>query len=156
MRSTTSCFLPIHVHEGTRGKPVAAILRSGKTPGGIEVRTIVKRAVARIRGHWPKDGILARGDGHYGRPDAMAWGEANGVAYIFGLGGDDVLANMVRCGRRAVCAARRAARFEAANLEDAALARLEATPLGLFRRRGQAAAWRQQRGGSAIRRPCAS
>jgi hypothetical protein len=35
------CFLPIHIYEGTSGKPVAIILRAGKTPGGVEVRTIL-------------------------------------------------------------------------------------------------------------------
>ena len=61
------CFLPIHIYEGTSGKPVAVILRSGKTPGGIEVRTILKHVIARIRRHWPKVDILVRGDSHYGR-----------------------------------------------------------------------------------------
>ena len=28
------CFLPIHIYEGTSGKPVAVILRQGKTPPG--------------------------------------------------------------------------------------------------------------------------
>jgi len=31
------CFLPIHIYEGTSGKPVAVILREGKTPTGVEV-----------------------------------------------------------------------------------------------------------------------
>jgi hypothetical protein len=31
------CFLPIHIYEGTTGKPVAMILREGKTPSGKEV-----------------------------------------------------------------------------------------------------------------------
>ena len=35
------CFLPIHIYEADSGKPVAVILRAGKTPGGAEVRTIV-------------------------------------------------------------------------------------------------------------------
>src|ERR687883_851683 len=30
------CFLPIHVYEATTGKPVAVILRPGKTPDGAE------------------------------------------------------------------------------------------------------------------------
>src|SRR4029077_2679775 len=37
------CFLPIHIYEGTTGKPVAVILRQGKTPAGVEVRTILRR-----------------------------------------------------------------------------------------------------------------
>ena len=31
------CFLPIHIYEASSGKPVAVILRPGKTPGGAEV-----------------------------------------------------------------------------------------------------------------------
>ena len=34
------CFLPIHIYEGASGKPVAMILRTGKTPSGKEVRTV--------------------------------------------------------------------------------------------------------------------
>jgi len=63
------CFLPIHIYEGTSGKPVADVLRSGKTPGGVEVRTILNHVIARIRRHWPKTGILVRGDSRYGRPE---------------------------------------------------------------------------------------
>src|SRR3954465_2152823 len=32
-----ACFLPIHVYEAITGKPVAVILRPGKTPDGAEV-----------------------------------------------------------------------------------------------------------------------
>jgi hypothetical protein len=67
------CFLPIHIYEGTSGKPVAVILRAGKTPAGAEVRTILKHVIGRIRGHWPKVRILVRGDSHYGRVEAMEW-----------------------------------------------------------------------------------
>jgi Transposase DDE domain group 1 len=45
--------------------------------------------------HWPATKITIRGDSHYGRHEAMAWCEANGVDYIFGLGGNDVLDRMV-------------------------------------------------------------
>jgi hypothetical protein len=47
------------------------ILREGKTPTGVEVRTILKHVIALIRRHWPKVGILVRGDSHYGRSEAM-------------------------------------------------------------------------------------
>ena len=69
------CFLPIHIYEGTSGKPVAVILREGKTPTGVEVRTILKHVIARIRRHWPKVHILVRGDSHYGRSEVMDWCE---------------------------------------------------------------------------------
>ena len=85
------CFLPIHIYEGTSGKPVAVILRQGKTPAGVEVRTILKHVIGRIRGHWAKVKILVRGDSHYGRVEAMEWCEEQGVDYIFGFGGNAVL-----------------------------------------------------------------
>jgi len=105
------CFLPIHIYEGTSGKPVTMILRAGKTPSGVEVRTILKRVIARIRQHWPKVDILVRGDSHYGRSEAMSWCEANGVDYIFGFGSNPVLHDLLRpvadelCVRRAITGA---------------------------------------------------
>ena len=85
------CFLPMHVYDTATGRPVAVLLRSGKTPSGREVRGQIRRLVRRIRTHWPDTKLTIRGDSHYGRHEAMAWCEANGVDYIFGLGGNDVL-----------------------------------------------------------------
>ena len=50
----TRCFLPVHVYHVESGKPVAVLLRPGKTPSGSEVRTLVKHLVRRIRRHWPR------------------------------------------------------------------------------------------------------
>ena len=74
----------------------------------------------------------------------MAWCEANGVGYIFGFGGNDVLAGMVRpvadalCVRRAEkgASARRTwtmLRYGAKSWKTRrrVVARLEATALGL-------------------------
>src|ERR1700690_3261167 len=47
------CFLPIHVYETATARPVAVLLRSGKTPSGREVRGHIPRLVRRIRTHWP-------------------------------------------------------------------------------------------------------
>ena len=58
-------FLPIHIYEASSGKPVATILRPGKTPGGAEVRTILKHVIRRIRRRWPGTRICWRGDSHY-------------------------------------------------------------------------------------------
>jgi len=87
----TRCFLPIHVYHVASGKPVTVLLRPGKTPSGAEVRSVLKHLVGRIRRHWPATRITFRGDSHYGRPEAMAWCEDNGVDYIFGLSGNAVL-----------------------------------------------------------------
>ena len=87
----TRCFLPVHVYHVESGKPVAVLLRPGKTPSGVEVRTLLKHLVRRIRRHWPRTRLTFRGDPHYGRTEVMAWSEANGVDYIFGLAGNRVL-----------------------------------------------------------------
>ena len=71
------------------------ILREGKTPGGVEIRTILKHLVRRIRSHWPATKITIRGDGHYGRAEAMEWCEANDVGYIFGFSGNSKLKAVV-------------------------------------------------------------
>ena len=52
-------------------KPVAVLLRPGKTPSGVEVRTLLKHLVRRIRRHWPRTRLTFRGDSHYGRAEAM-------------------------------------------------------------------------------------
>ena len=100
------CFLPIHIYEGTSGKPVAVILRAGKTPDGTEVALVLRHVIGHIRARWPAVDIVVRGDSHYGRPEAMAWCEANGIGYIFGFGGNDVLAGIVRPVADALCVRR--------------------------------------------------
>lgn len=138
------CFLPIHIYEGTSGKPVAVILRQGKTPAGVEVRTILKHVIGRIRGHWSRVRILVRGDSHYGRVEAMEWCEEQGVDYIFGFGGNAVLKAMTQEAADRLCVARAlsaaAKRRSFATLSYGAkswhkqrriAARLEATPKGL-------------------------
>ena len=82
------CFLPIHVYHVESGKPVVVILRTGKTPAGREVRTVIKHITRRIRRHWPATRITWRGDSHYGRVEAMEWCEANDCDYIFGFQGN--------------------------------------------------------------------
>ncbi len=89
------CFMPIHVYDVATSRPVAMILRPSKTPSGVEVRGHLRRLVRRIRSHWPTTRLTIRGDGHYGRPEVMAWCEANGVDFIFGLPGNAVLARLL-------------------------------------------------------------
>jgi hypothetical protein len=89
------CFLPIHVYDTATARPVAVLLRPGKTPGGAEIRRHLRRLVRRIRQHWPNTRLTIRGDSHYGRHEVMAWCEANGLDYIFGLSGNAVLDQLV-------------------------------------------------------------
>lgn len=89
------CFLPIHVYDTATGRPVAMILRPGRTPSGKEIRGHLRRLVRRVRQHWPQARITIRGDGHYGRPEVMDWCEVNGIDYVFGLPGNKVLDRLV-------------------------------------------------------------
>ncbi len=85
------CFQPIHLYEAATGKPVAIILRPGKTPDGAEVALVLRHVIGRIRARWPAVDIVVRGDSHYSRPEAMAWCERKRIGYIFGLAGNPVL-----------------------------------------------------------------
>ena len=90
------CFLPIHIYDTATGRPVAVVLRPGKTPSGREVRSHIRRLVRHIRRSWPTTRITIRGDGHYARPEAMDWCEDNGVSYLFGLPGTRPLTEKVQ------------------------------------------------------------
>jgi hypothetical protein len=89
------CFLPIHVYDTATSRPVAVLLRAGKTPSGTEIRGHLRRLVRRLRHHWPQTRITLRGDGHYGRPQVMQWCDENGVDFVFGLPGNPVLDRLV-------------------------------------------------------------
>ena len=138
------CFMPIHVYDIATSRPVAIALRPGRTPSGVEVRGHLRRLVRRIRSHWPATRLTIRGDGHYGRPEVMAWCEANGVDFIFGLPGNAVLARLLEAAADDVRVRR--AEADAASLRRYAeirygakswrskrrvAARIEATTLGL-------------------------
>ena len=141
-------YAPIHVYEAETGRPVAFVLRPAKTPSGKEIAAHVRRLIGRIRAHWPETRVLLRGDGHYARPEAMAWCEAqHGVDYLFGQPGNAVLRrNVVIAAAADACAVVRAEKAlpvyrvhcettYAANswsgVERRIIARIEATTLGL-------------------------
>jgi len=71
------------------------LLRPGKTPSGDDVHRHLRRLVRRIRSHWPTTRLTIRGDGHYSRPEVMAWCEVNDVDYVLGLPGNAVLSRLV-------------------------------------------------------------
>ncbi|MHC2584688.1 hypothetical protein ACVI1J_003127 [Bradyrhizobium diazoefficiens] len=53
------------------------------------------KAFPYCRTRWHNTRITFRGDGHYARPEAMAWCETNGIDYIFGLSDTKPLARKV-------------------------------------------------------------
>jgi hypothetical protein len=143
-RCDERCFLPIHVYDTEKSRPVAVVLRPGKTPSGVEVRAHLRRLVRHIRTRWHKTRITFRGDGHYARPEAMTWCENNGIDYLFGLSGTrplarkvDEVADSIRT-RRAIenlpvlrGYAETRHKAKSWDRERRAVARIEATKLGL-------------------------
>ena len=89
------CFLPMHIYEAVTGKPVAVILRPGKTPDGTEVALVLRHVVQAIWVRWPAVDIVIRGDSHYARPEAMDWLERHRVGYVFGLAGNRILMDRI-------------------------------------------------------------
>jgi hypothetical protein len=89
-------FASMHIYHVASGAPVATILRPARTPKGTEVRTVIKHVTKRLKQHWPNTRIVWRGDGHYGRVEAMEWIEENDDGdYIFGLAGNSTLDALV-------------------------------------------------------------
>ena len=138
------CFLPIHVYDTERSRPVAVVMRPGKTPSGVEARAHLRRLVRHIRQRWTRTRITFRGDGHHARPEAMEWCEANPIDSVFGLPGSkplskkiDEAADAVRTKRalsnKPVVRGYAETRHKAKSWsrERRAVARIEATPLGL-------------------------
>jgi len=141
-------YAPIHVYEAETERPVAFVLRPAKTPSGKEVASHVRRLIRRIRRHWPETRILLRGDGHYARPEVMAFCEdEGGVDYLFGLPMNTALRrDPVITSTADACAVVRAeealsvhrthceTRYAAESWKEKArrvIARIEATTLGL-------------------------
>ena len=90
------CFMPIHVYDIATSRPVAMLaadLARRRPDTKSAAMSVV--LVRRIRRHWPATKLTIRGDGHYGRPEVMAWCEANAVDYIFGLPGNAVLGRLL-------------------------------------------------------------
>ena len=64
---------------------LAAKLRPANIDGSAGAEEEVARVVAHIRQRWPDVRILLRADSGFARDGLMAWCEANGVDYLFGL-----------------------------------------------------------------------
>ena len=77
------CYLPLYVFCG-RHLLVAKLRRASldAADGAVEE---VARVVAHIRRRWPQVRIVLRADSGFGRDELMAWCEANGVHFLFGL-----------------------------------------------------------------------
>jgi len=83
------CYLPLYVFCG-RHLLLAKLRRSAldAADGAVEE---MARIIAQIRRRWPRVRILLRADSGFARDDLMAWCEANGVDFLFGLGRNERL-----------------------------------------------------------------
>jgi hypothetical protein len=77
------CYLPLYVFCGRH--LLAAKLRRSNIDASAGAVEEVARIVAQIRARWPRVKVVLRADSGFAREELMAWCEANGVDYVFGL-----------------------------------------------------------------------
>ncbi|MGH6919251.1 MAG: IS1380 family transposase [Geminicoccaceae bacterium] len=87
------CYLPLYVFCGRH--LLAAKLRRSNIDASAGALAEVERIVGEIRAHWPRVQILLRADSGFAREELMAWCEANGVDYVFGLARNERLVGAV-------------------------------------------------------------
>ena len=83
------CYLPLYVF--CERHLLAAKLRRADMDAAAGAVEEVARIVAQIRARWPRTRILLRADSGFAREELMAWCEANGVDFLFGLAKNDRL-----------------------------------------------------------------
>ena len=83
------CYLPLYVFCGR--DLLAAKLRRANIDAAAGSVEEVARIVAQIRRRWPCVRILLRANFGFAREELMAWCEANGVHFLFGLAKTDRL-----------------------------------------------------------------
>jgi hypothetical protein len=79
----TYCYLPLYIFCG--GHLLGVRLRPSDIDASAGALKQLVRIIGRIRQTWPQVKILIRGDSGFCREPIMAWCEANGVDYLFGL-----------------------------------------------------------------------
>jgi len=105
------CYLPLYVFCG-RDLLAAKLRRADRdsADGAVEE---VARIVARIRTRWPRTRMILRADSGFAREDLMAWCEANGVDFVFGLARNERLVAAIEAElERAIAKSRRTCRPE--------------------------------------------
>jgi len=89
------CYLPLYVFCGRH--LLDAKLRRASLDAADGAVEAVARIVAQLRRCWPKVRILVRADSGFARDELMAWCEANGVHFLFGLAQNERLVVMIAC-----------------------------------------------------------
>jgi hypothetical protein len=105
------CYVPLYVFCG-RDLLLAKLGRADRDAAATAM-VEVPRLVARIRARWPRTRIVLRADSGFARDELMAWCEANGVEFLFGLAQNvRLLAVIAPELDRAAAASRRSGRIE--------------------------------------------
>jgi hypothetical protein len=110
------CYLPLYVFCGRH--LLAAKLRRSNIDASAGALDEVARIVGLIRGRWPRVRIVLRADSGFAREVLMAWCEANGVDYVFGLARnqrlvDEIAVELIQAEEEAARTGRPARRFKA-------------------------------------------
>jgi hypothetical protein len=87
------CYLPLYVFCGRH--LLAAKLRRSNIDASAGAKDEVERIVGQIRARWPRVEILLRADSGFAREELMAWCEAKGVDYLFGLARNERLVDAI-------------------------------------------------------------
>jgi hypothetical protein len=88
------CYLPLYIFCGD--DVLCAKLRPSNLDASEGALEEVQRIVARLRGVWPEVRIRLRADSGFAREEIMAWCEAQGVDFIFGLARNSRLEALLR------------------------------------------------------------
>jgi Transposase DDE domain group 1 len=110
------CYLPLYVFCG--GHLLAAKQRQANSDASAGAREEAERIVAHIRTAWPSTRIILRADSGFAREELMAWCEANGVDYLFGLARNARLAQQIEAEMTAAEAGARATGKPARRFKD--------------------------------------
>jgi Transposase DDE domain group 1 len=105
------CYLPLYVFCGR--DLLAAKLRRAERDAADGAVEEIARVVARIVARWPRTRIMLRADSGFARDDLMAWCEANGVGFVFGLARNERLVAAIEAElEHAIAKSRRTSRPE--------------------------------------------
>lgn len=89
------CYMPLFLFEGHSGKLILPLLRPGRVNKRINVCTLIKHIMKRLRRVWPNTIIEFRGDAQFCSHELMEWIDFQPkMSYITGFSGNQKLKKM--------------------------------------------------------------
>src|SRR3989442_932867 len=90
------CFMPLPLYAGLSGRLITTILKA-KRFTGVQMLSVVKRVVKRLRHAWPDTLLIVCGDSHCAYPEVMPWiDEQPERSYVTRLTSNAVLQALAR------------------------------------------------------------